>query len=213
MSKLIDISGKRFGKLVVTRRAGVDTTGKTTWEAVCDCGCSTIVVGLNLKTGTTKSCGCLRRRKGVDNPKYLELPKDALRVRKRVGAAFRKWRTSVLRRCPVCVRCGEDEKLHAHHIRGASEFPNTMFDVQTGVTLCAKCHTEFHVKFGRRKGFTEENLEFFVDFPIVWLVTRHKVRGGIADLEKAKHYIELLIELETRNAHLKAQEGADTSRP
>ena len=40
--------------------------------------------------------------------------------------------------------------------------------------------------------------EKFIDAPIEWLVTRHLAKNGIADLEKAKHYVELLIELETR---------------
>jgi hypothetical protein len=31
-------------------------------------------------------------------------------------------------------------------------------------------------------------------------VTRYKDKGGIADLEKAKHYIELLIQLETEQS-------------
>jgi hypothetical protein len=35
---------------------------------------------------------------------------------------------------------------------------------------------------------------------VIKYLTRWKDKGGIADLEKAKHYIELLIELETRNA-------------
>lgn len=48
---------------------------------------------------------------------------------------------------------------------------------------------------------------------VIKYVTRWRKKNGIADLEKAKHYIELLIELETRNAHLEAQKGADTSRP
>ena len=48
---------------------------------------------------------------------------------------------------------------------------------------------------------------------VIKYVTRWRNKNGIADLEKAKHYIELLIELETRNAHLEAQKGADTSRP
>ena len=48
---------------------------------------------------------------------------------------------------------------------------------------------------------------------VIKYVTRWRNKNGFADLEKAKHYIELLIELETRNAHLEAQKGADTSRP
>lgn len=35
---------------------------------------------------------------------------------------------------------------------------------------------------------------------VIKYVTRWRKKNGIADLEKAKHYIELLIELETRDA-------------
>lgn len=34
---------------------------------------------------------------------------------------------------------------------------------------------------------------------VIKYVTRWRSKNGIADLEKAKHYIELLIELESRN--------------
>ena len=35
---------------------------------------------------------------------------------------------------------------------------------------------------------------------VIKYVSRWRKKNGVADLEKAKHYIELLIELETRNA-------------
>ena len=34
---------------------------------------------------------------------------------------------------------------------------------------------------------------------VIKYVSRWRKKNGIADLEKAKHYIDLLIELETRN--------------
>lgn len=37
-------------------------------------------------------------------------------------------------------------------------------------------------------------------------ITRWKAKGGIADLEKAKHYIELLIELESEKQSLDAMD-------
>ena len=37
---------------------------------------------------------------------------------------------------------------------------------------------------------------------VVKYVTRYKDKGGIADLEKAKHYIDLLIQLETERSQL-----------
>jgi len=33
---------------------------------------------------------------------------------------------------------------------------------------------------------------------VIKYVTRWRAKGGIADLQKAKHYIDLLIELETK---------------
>jgi hypothetical protein len=40
----------------------------------------------------------------------------------------------------------------------------------------------------------------FCEGNVVKYVTRWKNKGGIADLEKAKHYIELLIQLETEQS-------------
>ena len=37
---------------------------------------------------------------------------------------------------------------------------------------------------------------------VIKYVTRWRSKNGIKDLEKAKHYIELLIELETRNGNV-----------
>lgn len=39
----------------------------------------------------------------------------------------------------------------------------------------------------------------FAEGSVIKYVTRWRDKGGIKDLEKAKHFIELLIELETRN--------------
>jgi hypothetical protein len=38
---------------------------------------------------------------------------------------------------------------------------------------------------------------------VIKYVARWRSKGGVADLEKAKHYIDLLIELETRKNDLK----------
>jgi hypothetical protein len=39
----------------------------------------------------------------------------------------------------------------------------------------------------------------FMEGNVIKYVTRWKEKNGIADLQKAKHYIELLIELESRS--------------
>lgn len=63
MSKLIDLTGQRFGHLVVIKRAENSKCRQARWLCQCDCGQSTIVVGCQLRNGQIKSCGCLRREK------------------------------------------------------------------------------------------------------------------------------------------------------
>jgi len=65
MSRLIDLTGQRFGRLTVIERAEdhIQPTGKheTKWRCVCDCGNITVAYGGSLRNGGTKSCGCLQR--------------------------------------------------------------------------------------------------------------------------------------------------------
>lgn len=58
---LIDLSGKRFGKLVVRGRWGhvQKNTKQPTWLCKCDCGMLTVALGASLRNGTKRSCGCL----------------------------------------------------------------------------------------------------------------------------------------------------------
>jgi len=58
---LIDLTNKRFGKLIVIGRAEPEKYKKSCWICLCDCGNKTTVRGSHLISGTTKSCGCLRR--------------------------------------------------------------------------------------------------------------------------------------------------------
>lgn len=65
MPNAIDLTGKRFGRLSVTRRDGSKTypSGKTStaWLCVCDCGNSHRTTKGALMSGSSKSCGCFQR--------------------------------------------------------------------------------------------------------------------------------------------------------
>lgn len=57
--KSIDLSGQRYGALVVIERAGTDDKNRQPlWLCECDCGNKTIVRSNGLRSGNTKSCGC-----------------------------------------------------------------------------------------------------------------------------------------------------------
>jgi hypothetical protein len=60
-SKVKDISGQRFGRLIVVSRSGFSSDGSVTWLCACDCGGTKVVSGCNLRKGTTTSCGCYQK--------------------------------------------------------------------------------------------------------------------------------------------------------
>lgn len=64
MSILIDLTGKKFGKLTVIKR---DTSYVkiVRWICKCDCGNTKTVRGYCLKDGTTISCGCLSGKSNI----------------------------------------------------------------------------------------------------------------------------------------------------
>lgn len=59
MGKFVDLTGQRFGRLIVLERRGTDKHGKVLWLCQCDCGNSTMTTTGQLKSGKTSSCGCL----------------------------------------------------------------------------------------------------------------------------------------------------------
>ena len=63
MPKAIDLTGQRFGRLLVLERVEDYVSPKglhlKRWKCKCDCGNIKNVGGNELKTGRTKSCGCL----------------------------------------------------------------------------------------------------------------------------------------------------------
>ena len=61
MTRVKDLTGMRFGRLVVVELIGKAANGKYQWKCKCDCGNYTIVKGNSLTTDHTKSCGCLEK--------------------------------------------------------------------------------------------------------------------------------------------------------
>lgn len=65
----MDLAGRKVGRLSVLALATErGTHGEAKWRCRCECGTDTIVLGQKLRTGYTKSCGCLKKRKGSDCP-------------------------------------------------------------------------------------------------------------------------------------------------
>ena len=65
--KVINLIGQIFDLLTVVDRAGSDRRGEALWLCQCSCGSDPIIVlGSNLRSGHTTSCGCRKSSKGVE---------------------------------------------------------------------------------------------------------------------------------------------------
>ena len=75
-----DLTGQRFGRLVAREPGPPKFLGKmrkkhTTWICDCDCGNEAIVTTKRLKSGATRSCGCLAKEihSGLQKPNDYDL--------------------------------------------------------------------------------------------------------------------------------------------
>lgn len=105
MPKLVDLTNKRFNRLVVIKRAGVKKD-HIQWLCRCDCGEEKIVNGSSLKSGLTQSCGCLR---------VIDLTGQKFgRLLVIKGEGTDKWKTAIwLCKCD----CGEEKIVKSKNLR------------------------------------------------------------------------------------------------
>lgn len=61
MGKSIDLTGKRFGRLLVEYELVERKHGEKVWRCICDCGNYTDVTSSSLRYGKTKSCRCYEK--------------------------------------------------------------------------------------------------------------------------------------------------------
>lgn len=98
MSKHVDLTGLRFGRLLVIEFGRHTKNGENMWLCRCDCGKEKIIRGTNLR-GTsknahqTRSCGCLYRHERAQRMSQLTT-KHGLCCKKE----YRIWR-GIITRC------------------------------------------------------------------------------------------------------------------
>lgn len=61
-----DLTGQRFGALVVLKPTAERKDRQIVWECQCDCGNTALVKSSELKQGRTKSCGCLGKKRAKE---------------------------------------------------------------------------------------------------------------------------------------------------
>lgn len=81
--KIVDLTGERYGKLVVLELDHVEKS-KRYWKCQCECGNTTVVREGNLRHGITKSCGCLKK----ETKKHDEVTVQKIKPRHNNGGVF-----------------------------------------------------------------------------------------------------------------------------
>lgn len=92
----LDLTGQRFGRLLVLSPTHVHTSGerqRTAWACRCDCGATKVVRTYHLTGGSIVSCGCVQRERTA------EAAAISSRVHGGHGTVeYQTWR-SILTRC------------------------------------------------------------------------------------------------------------------
>lgn len=68
-NKLKDLSGQQFGKLTIIERH-TNKGRAVRWKALCECGNISYPNTSNLIRGRAKTCGCLYKIRGKNNPRW-----------------------------------------------------------------------------------------------------------------------------------------------
>lgn len=120
-----DRAGQVYGRLTAKHEAAPYADGRSRWVCECECGAVVEVIGTNLATGNTRSCGCLqidesgrgrgsrtRVRKLV---RYVAIDPVAMRdARAASGLAIETVRDMVVGHRPNVSLYERGEYLHMH---------------------------------------------------------------------------------------------------
>ena len=75
---------------------------------------------------------------------------------------YYKWVNDVFKRDSYTCQCCDSKKdIRAHHLNGYNWDKEHRTDVNNGITLCDKCHKEFHKRYGTGDN-TKEQFEDFI---------------------------------------------------
>ena len=184
-----DITGQRFGRYVVLDFAFIKQ-GRAYWKCECDCGTIKNVRGSSLRIGQTKSCGCYakerssimnsgeghpfygkkrpehsRKMKGINHPRYNHSLTEEERQIGRTYTEYREWRTAVYERDKYTCQCCGTKKgpFNAHHLGAYNRYTKLRISLWNGITLCKKCHVNFHNEYGRGGNTVKQFKEFILE--------------------------------------------------
>lgn len=117
----------------------------------CKCGNFSKIKIYNLLRGVRCMECYLESIRGENHPNYNADITFQERQEKRKYFEYEQWRKNVFMRDNYTCQCCGDKKggnLVAHHLDSYDWCKEKRIDVNNGITLCEKCHTDFHKVYG-----------------------------------------------------------------
>ena len=144
-----DITGQKFGRLLVKEHRGYNRKRESLWLCSCDCGKEKIISGSHLISRDTLSCGCYHKER------ILECNSGANSPNWRGGISFEpycpKFNNDLRRRIRFffnneCILCGKNKienkrELSCHHIEYNKKACCDGKPVHFAI-LCSSCHAK-----------------------------------------------------------------------
>lgn len=136
MTKINDLTGKKFGKLKVISFKEIKNH-RTMWKCVCNCSKEVIVSSNSLMCNRTKSCGCIHKEQLIERNKKHNLSKTKL---------YKVWQG-------MKTRCYNKNFMYYHNYGGR------------GIIICDKWKNDFSIfydwaiKNGYREGLTIDRID------------------------------------------------------
>lgn len=112
----MDLTGRKFGRLTVIKRAEKSKNGVVRWKCKCECGNEKTVIVYQLINGHTQSCGCLNKEISKERGMNLTGMKfGRLTVIERVEYS----KTGRIRWKCKCD-CGNEKIINGQHLRAGN---------------------------------------------------------------------------------------------
>ena len=148
MSKLIDLTGQKFGRWLVLEKAE-SKNNKTRWKCQCDCGTIKIVNGTDLKLGKSSSCGCLRKEMTAQK-NYQDLTGQTFGLLTVLYQAEERTNCGIIRWHCKC-QCGNECDI-------------ARTELKSGDTKSCGCLTMSHGELKINQILKENNIDFIQEY-------------------------------------------------
>lgn len=150
---IVDISGVQFGRLTAIRPTSKRTKGRDVyWMCKCRCGKVKDVIGQSLRSGNTKSCGCLHRElmsgkpgESVLNKTFIGYRASAKKRNLEFSLTKSQFRNLVGKKCVYCDSPPRQKKIggltDSYLMNGVDRIDsNYGYTVKNCVVACSTCN-------------------------------------------------------------------------